>query len=318
MSKEDFNPKLSPTNQPPTTKLEDKENFKNVEWTAHILTFIRNFANLPYSQEMNKISGTKDVPDDLKKMLMEIMRFKLVHGEERFVSISEILEQMNIKNVLELASGFSTMGTDMQTKNPQVHYIETDMEPNLSKKKKALEELKQMHPEIRLPELKEVNVLNFEQLKKAADLFTPEEITEGIVIIVAGLLPYLDCQNNHEQKRIALANIRNILLEKNGILITPDISTKKSYRETFEGHPEEFEKFFDLMKEMTGKDLYANCFEDLAEQIKFFEDNGLKVVHLPHTRIADKLVSPNKLNISKEETDNELKKNFTLILMPKA
>ncbi|MCL5667376.1 MAG: hypothetical protein M1383_06425 [Patescibacteria group bacterium] len=200
----------------------------------------------------------------------------------------------------------------IKSSEPNFHYMESDLPENLEEKKNVLSALQKKHPEMRQPEFREINVLDLQQLRTAADSFSKEELAQGsFAIVCEGLLGYLD----FEQKGIAASNIRQVLLEKGGIWITTDVTTKESLKKIW-GNPLLAPLVKRFAKE-TKKDMYENSFDNLETLIQFYQDEGFETELVSDDEVTDKLSSPKKLKLSPQQVHQALRKHYTLVLKPK-
>ena len=67
---------------------------------------------------------------------------RVLHFEERYQSISHLLDGIKPHNILELSSGFNFRGLDMTETNNHLHYIDTDLPGIVTVKKTVVEKLR--------------------------------------------------------------------------------------------------------------------------------------------------------------------------------
>jgi len=141
-----------------------------------------------------------------------------LHFENRYRSIDQLLEDLPIKNILELSSGFSFRGLETVKQN-QFHYIDTDLPDVIATKNELIAELKNkdFNTEGKL-ELLPLNALDVKQFSETVNHFPQGEIA----IVNEGLLMYLDTN----EKKILCKIIHGILKERGGYWITADIYIK--------------------------------------------------------------------------------------------
>ena len=107
-----------------------------------------------------------------------------------------------------------------------------------------------------------------------------------------GLLRYL----NFEEKAVVAANVHQLLERFGGVWITPDLSEG-----TFGRTNEKTEERNLRMKRITGVNLPENRFKDEQAAREFFENLGFDVERHSCLEVLDELISPQKLNFSKEQ-----------------
>ena len=123
--------------------------------------------------------------------------------------------------MLELASGFALRGLAV-TQAPQVTYVESDLEELTEEKASLVADLRRQY---RLADhgnlhLVTVDALDRSQLRSAAKGFRRDQ---PIAVVNEGLLLYLSAT-----EMVAVArNIRDLLIEFDGVWITPDFSLKQ-------------------------------------------------------------------------------------------
>ncbi|MEJ2251955.1 MAG: hypothetical protein P8Y97_20130, partial [Candidatus Lokiarchaeota archaeon] len=194
--------------------------FSSISPSAKSLLLTKALTSIPFVKEVIEIMrhhNTLQISQEKEFTTSLILR--LIHFETRYWSIDKALSEVDIKNILEIASGFSFRGLDL-CRNPKIHYIDTDL-PNLIEKKIILmEELikKYCHYSPSNLTLLELNALDEQAFMEIVKKF-PEG---SIAIVDEGLLIYL----NEEQKRKLCSIIYKILKIRDGYWITADIYVK--------------------------------------------------------------------------------------------
>jgi O-methyltransferase involved in polyketide biosynthesis len=177
--------------------------------------------------------------------------------------------ESGISNIHEVASGVSPRGLIMSA-NPSIYYIETDLPDMLRQKRAILDEVSQFTGVILPPNLHfaEMNALHYEAFEAVAGMFPPGPIA----ICNEGLLAYF----SHDEKRTMGKIIHDILVERGGVWITPDIFTKADLPKVQPTQPNEHvEKTLSEIAQQTER-RYSDCaFDDLEHAHRFADSLGL-------------------------------------------
>jgi O-methyltransferase involved in polyketide biosynthesis len=175
---------------------------------------------------------------------------RVMHFENRYWSIDQLLEDQPFTNILELSSGFSFRGLALSRQRP-VFYIDTDLEGVIAGKQRFVDALVTgaTPPPPGHYELQALNVLDAAAFRAVVARFPPGPIA----IVNEGLLVYLDAV----EKETLCQHIRECLLARGGCWITADIYLQrpagapptvesKSYRKWASQHQIEDKKFKSL------------------------------------------------------------------------
>jgi len=233
--------------------MEEKENAKitnrnynTISPSAKSLLLMKGYTNIPFARRTAELMmhPEKYSPDFSKKDMTFWAR--VLHFENRYWSINQLLTELPIKNILELSSGYSFRGLET-IKNEGIHYIDTDLSELITAKKALVEVLQQENNNTKgRLELLPLNALDEIKFKDVVNRFPEGEIA----IVNEGLLMYLDA--NEKEKLCSI--IHKILKERGGYWITADIYLKnqieklnlkidKSTKDFFEQHNIEENKF---------------------------------------------------------------------------
>ena len=187
---------------------------------------------------------------------------RVLHFEERYQSISLLLNDIKPHNILELSSGFSFRGLDMTEKNNNLHYIDTDLPGIVMAKRKVVDKLRPSGNSQSNYELIPLNVLDNQSFKNITKRFDEGQIT----IVNEGLLMYL----NRAEKQTLCGNIRETLEQHGGSWITADIYFRHQMEETKQPG-DSFDEFLDRHR------VWENMFIDEADARQSFESMGFKI-----------------------------------------
>ena len=243
----------------------DKD-FTSVSPSAWPLLLMKAETVIPYASEAVKwLPQPENVLKPSKeKDLMYWAR--VLHFEERYQSISQLLDDIKPHNILELSSGFSFRGLDMTEKNNNLHYIDTDLPGIVTVKKTVIDKLCPSGNRLSNYELLPLNVLDKQAFKNITERFDDDPVT----IVNEGLLMYL----NRTEKETLCRHIRDTLEHHGGSWITADIYFRYQMEETKQPG-DSFNEFLDKHH------AWENMFIDETGAKQFFESMGFKIDRIP-------------------------------------
>jgi len=270
----------------------------NISPTAWVTAYRRNFTDIPYAKEifveLEKLRKN-DIPEKYKtaELAPQI--------EARYKLLNRLLKESGVRQVLEIASGFSPRGLEM-TKDPEFTYVELDLPVILKQKQVISEKIVGERPNLYFDI---GNALGFGGLKKSLKYF---DKNKPIAIINEGFLRYLTM----EQKTFVTIYIHDILQEFNfnGVWITPDITLKSVLNVEKEATNN---RVSEVHKD-TGLNIEGNSFSSVDEAEEFFGQLAFKVEKHSFAEVKNELVSPQNLNISGEEVAKQLKDPHVFVM----
>ena len=249
--------------------INDKD-YEEISPTAIVTSYPRIFTDIPYEKEIyNWLEKHCNENITLNKMLAPEI-------EARYKLINKILDKYNIKQVLELASGYSSRGLIYSKKgyNPKSLNIISG------------------------------NALKKEDFKKIESYL---KSNEEIVVINEGLLRYL----TFDEKEIVAYNIYNLLSKYGGIWITCDVTPKKFIDSQDKALP----SFNNNLSSITSRNNLNDRFEDINHIKKFFGNIGFELVEIhKFSEMINKLYSVNTLNIFNEKIEKTLKDAIVVVM----
>lgn len=262
------------TSEPNSEKIKMKEQPTTSEVRTTNLgpCYLRSFSNIPYSMEMANAVDAKRAVEIYWKGRTKI-EVVAPYMEARYKALDALVKRSGVKQVLELAAGWSPRGMIMALGNPQASYIETDQSPEeLDKKREIISQLIGNVPSnlhhVTFDVLKEDGLENVLALLKR----------EPTAVIHEGLFRYF----SHPLKDATIAKIHSILTYTNGgIYATPDIHTREVELEAFRRMNPKMDEIDKEHSEKTKTDIDGNYFKDHNEAKACFERPGFNVN--PHT-----------------------------------
>ncbi len=267
--------------------------YEKISTTAWFTAEGRTFSDIPYSKEFFEAMKRVDAPSRLLSINHSSVSFCYI--EARYKMINTFLLESRIKQILELASGFSPRGFSMAA-DETADYVEIDLPQVIEKKRVVLSFMSQ-----RLPKnlhLEHGNVLKLADLKAACRHF---DANRQIAVIHEGLLRYL----TFDEKGIVAKNIAGLLRKFGGVWITTDVTLSNFInKENISGET----------RAITGIDITSNAFRDVDESKRFFESFGFSVDVHSLKELGDALVSPSKLKLSRKEVKDTLEKGYLLVM----
>jgi O-methyltransferase involved in polyketide biosynthesis len=192
--------------------------YSSISPSAKWMILLKGHTNIPFAREMAELLEypNKYIPDFKKR---DFTYWATALGlESRYWSIDQLLNDLTIKNILELSSGYSLRGLEY-TRQKGVHYIDTDLQDIITTKKEFINSLiKDGFDTYGKLELLPLNAID-----KNIFLETVGHFSKGEVAIVnEGLLAYL----TKPEKEKLCSIIHDILMERGGFWITADIVLK--------------------------------------------------------------------------------------------
>lgn len=266
--------------------------------TAKFVAYFRQMSDIPYSKD---IVDVFDVESSFQQLFMP--NNKVMYGdifapllEIRYKSIQYAIEQANITQVLEFASGISLRGLAM-TKDPNLTYVETDL-PELNQEKIDLLSTVMKRNNIKTRAnlfFHAVNVLNVDEIESALRHFS---VHKPLAIVHEGLFQYL----TRDEKKQAAKNIHRLLERYGGIWMTPDLDTQSSFHAHLFSQSQS-QEMMSLIKNLTGRDFMQNAFQDEGDVMAFFKDLGFAVSWQPQMNENISLSTLNTKHINQEVLD---------------
>ena len=219
--------------------------------------------------------------------------------EARFKLTNKILEQLGIKQILELAAGYSSRGLIYSKKGYQ--YVEMDLESVSKNKIKLLNSIDNINNNLHIVSGNALNIEDYNKCEKYLDS------DKELAIINEGLLRYL----TFEEKKIVATNIYNILKKYNGVWITCDVTPKKFIQKQDKCFP----NFNTNLNTITSRNNLKDRFNDIDHIKSFFGDIGFKNIEIhKFIEMKDELKSFDILNIDKNKYDELLENAIVAIL----
>ena len=189
----------------------DKD-YEEISSTAIVTSYPRIFTDIPYEKEIYEwlSNHCKDEVALYKNMATEI--------EARYKLTNKLLDKSGMKQVVEIAAGYSSRGLIYSQRG--YNYVEIDLESVSKNKRTIIETLKSTIPEnLKIIGGNALRKTDYEQCEK----FLKEN--EPVAVINEGLLRYL----TFDEKRIVAENVYDLLKKHGGIWITCDVTPKKKF-----------------------------------------------------------------------------------------
>ena len=252
-----------------------QRDYSTISPSAKGLLYLKGYTNIPYARQAAELMmrPEKYEPDFSNSDFLFWSR--VVHFESRYWSINQLMEDLPIKNILELSSGFSFRGLSA-VKQDGVHYIDTDLPGVIETKAAFVNELQpNPNPDSRL----EILPLNALDEQAFMDIINRFRANEPIVIVNEGLLMYLSIS----EKKQLCSIIQKVLYERGGYWITADIYLKQRSRFQDMKMDDNLAKFFEQHH------VRDNMFDSFEQAEKFFNVQGF---------IIDKKAKPDRDKLS--------------------
>ena len=237
--------------------------FSSISPSAKWLLLWKGYTNIPFAREVAELLEypNKYIPDFKKRDYT--FWASTIGLENRYRSIDQLLNDLVIKNILELSSGYSFRSLEY-TQQKGVHYIDTDLPDVIATKKEFMNSLKKdkLNTNGKL-ELLPLNALDKNNILEIIGHFPQGEVA----IVNEGLLTYLVKQ----EKEKLCSIIHDILMERGGYWITADIHLKNKEAKLGLTFNDEIKKFNEQ------QNTEDNSFESFKEAEMFFIDMGFVI-----------------------------------------
>lgn len=268
--------------------------YEEISPTAIVTSYPRTFTDIPYEKEIyNWLNKHCEKQTTLYRNMAPEM-------EARYKLINKLLDESKIKQVIELAAGYSSRGLIYSKKG--YNYVEIDLESVSSNKINLLNSIEQNIPN-------NLKVINGNALRKGdfnrCKYYLKKD--EPVVIINEGLLRYL----TFAEKKVVAQNIHDLLLEQGGIWITSDVTPKKF----ISSQDKALEGFNKNVSSITSRNDLNDRFEDINHVKEFFGEIGFDIVEAhKFNEVRDELYSINKLNIIDDKIEKTLEDAIVVMM----
>lgn len=277
------------------TNNELKNDFESIIPTALHTLYPLSFTDIPFSSEIYSELCKFGFPNELKN---EKITFEI---EARYKLIDKFLKESNITQILELASGFTPRGLNWCLSNKNITYVEVDLPQVIEKKKKLLENI------IDLPKNLHFvggNALLMSDLQKSLNHF---DLSKPIAVINQGLMRYLD----FDEKKTLAKNIFSVIEQNNGLWITCDLTPAKFIQTQNKNIDTNYNN---NLSQVTNRNNASWRFKDKQHAEEFLKEIGLCIDWHEFTESLQLLSSPEKFNLSLEETKKFLENAYVSII----
>lgn len=239
-------------------KVNDKE-YEEISSTAIVTSYPRIFTDIPYEKEIYEwLRSHCNEEVTLNKMLAPEI-------EARYKLTNKLLDTSNIKQVLELAAGYTSRGLIYSRKG--YNYVEMDLEKVSNNKINIIKSIQKGIPDL----LKVIsgNVLRKSDYSKCDEYF---EKNKPVAVINEGLLRYL----TFAEKRIVAENVYSFLKKYGGIWITCDVTPKKFMQTQDKALPD----FNKKLASVTSRNNLNDRFDNIQHIKEFFGNIGFELIEV--------------------------------------
>ncbi len=189
--------------------------------TAMLTADLRRYSDVPYAGAIAELTDAAsyargmpggDIPADVLQWMAPLI-------EARYKCLTYAVEQAQVSQVIEFASGFAFRGIAMAARSPLL-YVETDL-AEIHETRLALRDTLQRSGDFPTPDncvFAAIDLLSSEDIERAASYLNPDE---PVAIIHEGIFPYFSA----EEKDIAASHISDLLERFGGVWMTPDFKS---------------------------------------------------------------------------------------------
>lgn len=269
-----------------------------ISFTAKLVAYYRMFSDIPFAKDVAEYIGAEQAHDSLFKHQGqerdELMEYAPIL-EARYKSIVNLISELGIQQVLELASGFSLRGLAM-TQDPSITYIDTDLADLNALKLKLIADLRSKY---RIKDtgnyhIATANALDLPQLQSASRQFRRDQ---PIAIVNEGLIIYFSIA----ERELHARNIHALLDDFGGVWITPDFSTKTDAKDSTPGR----KRFRQAVTGLTERTCMSAAFETDNQMDEFFAELGFQAERHYQMDQAPYLTSMDTLALSPQIIERE-------------
>ncbi|HXB08038.1 MAG TPA: hypothetical protein VNW04_13000 [Puia sp.] len=235
--------------------------------SAYSLLLMKGLTTIPYARQAAQLLIAPKPYEPTAVDRPPLFWARLMHFENRYWSIDQLMEQLPITNILELSSGFSFRGLALSRQQP-VFYLDTDLPELIATKQQFVTALtREDNGNAAAPpghyELQPLNVLDESAFEALIDRFPTGEL----LILNEGLLVYLDLA----EKETLCRTIKKILQRRGGYWITADIYIQKDLDPTLIDRQDAFSQF------LQQHNIEEKKFPDFETAAEFFTRMGFIV-----------------------------------------
>lgn len=270
------------------------DNFESVSPTAIMTSYPRIFTDIPYEKEIYHW-----LKSNCKDNTIKLNKFLAPEIEARYKLTNKILDNLNIKQVIEIAAGYSSRGISYAEKGYE--YIEMDLEEVSKNKLKILEDIAKIPNNLHIISGNALKEADFEKCEKFLNK------KEEVAIINEGLLRYL----TFEEKEIVAKNIHHVLKKYNGVWITCDVTPKKFIEKQNVCLP----NFNENLSQVTSRNDLQDRFDNIEHIKLFMMKIGFKNIEIhKFIEVKEQLKSFETLNVVKKEYDELLENAIVAVI----
>lgn len=274
-------------------KINDKD-YEEISPTAIVTAYPRIFTDIPLEKEIYEwLSKNCNEQVSLYKNLAPEI-------EARYKLINNLLGKSKIKQVLELAAGYSSRGLIYSQEG--YNYVELDLENICNNKFNLLKDIN-----IKIP--KDLKLVSGNALRKSSfdecEKYFKQD--EPVAVINEGFLRYL----SFEEKKTVAENIYHLLSKHGGVWITSDVTPKKFIK----SQDNALQDFNKNVSNITSRNNLNDRFENIDHIKEFFGDIGFELVEVHNfNEVKGELYSINKLNIIDDKIEKTLEDAIVVVM----
>ena len=275
----------------------DSDYYEHISPTAFVIAFERIFTDIPLSREIFSILKEKGLISSSDERLTGLAP----RYEARYKLVSDLVEETNNSNILEIAPGMSPRGLICAAGSPGINYIELDLPGSSGLKQEIIQEVSTRlnYSTLNLWQIAG-NAMNSTDVQGAIELLdNPRPLT----VVCEGLMRYLD----FDEKKLLATNILAILRSRGGGWITPDITLKSL-------HVGRMQALEATVADISGIDLTNNYFDSIEQAKSFFENIGFSVSIRGFIEVIGSLSSPQILGLDNLTVENILRSSVAFVM----
>jgi O-methyltransferase involved in polyketide biosynthesis len=244
---------------------QEQKDFTSISPSAKSLLMMKGYTDIPYAKQMAALMQGSEVFDLNFNDKDFWFWIRVMHFENRYWSIDQLLKQTGNKNILELSSGYSLRGLGLCVNDNSIHYIDTDLPEIIAMKQDMIAQL-QLNKDVKgVFELQALNAMDLSAFNQVVNRFNNQPLT----IVNEGLLMYL----NMEEKKQLCKTVLDVLQRIGGYWITADVYVKRSAEMTASLPQSKSEAAF-----LEQHNIEENKFDSYEAAQAFFNEQGFELV----------------------------------------
>ncbi|ATB28278.1 class I SAM-dependent methyltransferase [Melittangium boletus] len=274
------------------------DHYDTISPTARLVAEMRRYSDIPFAEEIAERIGAAEVVRGMlegEAPAAELLCWMAPTLEARYKCVVEGIRTSGVKQVIELASGFSFRG-DAMNQTASLRYLETDLAEMHETRLHLRDELRRdgvlaVQPHVVFAPL---NAVEPDGALVARHLLPDEPVA----VVHEGLLQYFSMD---EKQRVAL-QVADILRRHGGVWLTPDFEVISGAALKHWTHPH-FMRIHSAIARSTHRSLRGAAFTSVEEVERFLSGLGFQATPRPQIDGTFPLSSVGRVGTTPEQVE---------------